>query len=154
LSVEIGWWKRLDDEWKKYFSDLIGNNPTQHDIILLWKYEIIDCSNTNITNLTPLRVFSNLKEVNAKNTNIKSLEPLKFIKYLNMLNIAQTQISSLSILKKITLKTLIVDINSKIPKSNIEDLKSYYLYEKNQILTIHNHAKNSPTPTTPTNAHT
>lgn len=134
-----GWWKRLDEDWKKAFNVVLGNSeilnmPTDEAIIQLLGTSNIDFTQNGnqlsfkLNSLAGLRHLTSLEEVIVSGhalKNIKGTEKLKNIKLLDVSNNQMVSLGGISQLK--SLEELICNnnklransfsaINRKLPK--------------------------------------
>lgn len=85
--IATNWWNSLDDSWKKLFESILGEEiglfPKEAQMQKLLSLDKLDCSYTNITSLTPLKYFQNLKEIKlqgVKNISFRSLDEYEIIR--------------------------------------------------------------------------
>jgi Leucine-rich repeat (LRR) protein len=75
-SSELIWWNQLTEEWRKLFQKNIGLKPRSEEIKkMLDEQEFLDCRESKITQLFPLRNFKNLKFLDISYTEIDDLSP-------------------------------------------------------------------------------
>lgn len=104
--------------------------------LFLQQFEFINCVGRNISDISELSLFSNLKVLNIDQNSISDLSPLSDLKELNTLNIGGNEIEDLSPLSTIqSLRNLNLGNNAitdLTPLSSIENLFSLGIYN-NQI---------------------
>ncbi len=98
------WWLQLDYKWKAIFEDAIDiySEPDNSELAKIVHLQKLDCRNTKITSLEPLRELTNLQALNCHKTQISSLEPLRELTNLQTLNCRDNQIMSLEPLHNLT----------------------------------------------------
>ena len=123
------WWQQLDESWKEIFKKAIGidREPAEHDLINILSLQEVDCKNTEIHDLKPLRKLKDLRSLNCIATPIKSLSPLRQLTGLLKLRCSRTQIRDIEPLKKLrNLQELLcrnTPINSLVPLRSLKDLR-------------------------------
>jgi internalin A len=117
------WWQKLSPEWQSVFKSALKIYTPQQKIGDLEMKKILsltklDCSDSQIVNLEPLRSLKLLQEIDFSNTNITNLEPLQALPNLLKINASNTQIHDLKPLKKlVSLRSL------NISMTDVDDFK-------------------------------
>jgi Leucine-rich repeat (LRR) protein len=105
LPPLITWWLDLDEEWKSIFRKRIKMDeyPRVFDIEKLTGVYDLNCSGTKITDLTPLRKFSNLEKLDCSHTSITSIAPLSAVSNLKSLNVSYCLLTDLQGIEKLNM---------------------------------------------------
>ena len=93
------------------------NNINQEDLIEL------DLSDNQLTDISGIKIFKNLKYLWLSNNKIKNITVLKDLKKLESLNIENNQITDISILKYLNIKKLFIS-NLELESDQIQYIKS------------------------------
>ncbi len=124
------WWNSLDDDWKKLFKERhkISANPTAAELTKIYNLDKLDCSESGIRNLEPLRNLTNLKVVWIdKNPSVVSLEPLRSLTKLTEIDFSGTGVSDLEPLRGLVnltrLECFETNISSLAALSGLRKLK-------------------------------
>lgn len=146
LRAFQAWWDALDFEWKVVFQRAIGANVNlnePHKVLGIKEVdisynryitsldplsnisglEILNISNTGVSDISELSKMANLKELYMSGTKVQSLEPLKDLKKLKVLYFENTSVNSLAALNDMKSLEKLVCINTPI------DLAEIRLYE-------------------------
>lgn len=90
---EIRWWNQLTEEWKKLFEKNLGSNPSAEEIKDMFEeLEFINCRESKIRGLFPLRPFKNLKFLDISHTSIDDLTPIRNLVSLRKLYFQNTKV--------------------------------------------------------------
>ncbi len=91
------WFNNLDLTWKRLFKQQIDINhkPSENEIQEILSLTELDCSNSYIISVDPLKFFKELRSLNCSKTNIKKIDKLSELKNLERLDISKTQVSTL-----------------------------------------------------------
>jgi len=145
-QILFTWWKEMPEVWKTFFLksinfsgepgkeelqlmaninsiDLQGNKEikTLDPLSKMNKLEILNVSETSISDLTPLIGLLDLKEIKIAKTSVSVLNPILKLSKLQKLDISNTSVSELLPLKGLTsLEELIMD-NTKVSSISILD---------------------------------
>lgn len=121
FARELMFWHQNLTVEKDLFNSYLPYEPTERELKRLFKLKEIDCSNNiAVIDLKPLKVLTQLKEINCNNTRISDLQPLSKHEKLEKLHLNYTRIDSL--LPLLDLKKL-KEINchdTKLGESEIE----------------------------------
>lgn len=125
---EIGnlkeWFNNLDLTWKRLFKQQIDINhkPSEDEIQEILNLTELDCSNSYIISVDPLKYFKELRSLNCSKTNIKKIDKLSELKNLEKLDVSDTQVSTLMSLANLK-KLEVINCNSTMIDS-LEGLNS------------------------------
>ncbi len=94
------WWKESTDRW---FGERVGyvnlHHPQVSDLSPLTEFKnlkVLDLGKTQVSDLSPLAELKNLSTLYLGNTQVSDLSPLAALKNLESLNLSNTQLSNLS----------------------------------------------------------
>ena len=98
----LEWWKSLDLTWKRIFKRAldINHNPSDSELSEIFDLEEIDCSNSQIISLDPLKFLFKLRKLNCSNTNINQLDKISNLILIDELDISRTYVKSLKPISK------------------------------------------------------
>lgn len=98
----LEWWKSLDLTWKRIFKRAldINHNPSDSELFEIFDLEEIDCSNSQIISLDPLKFLFKLRKLNCSNTNINQLDKISNLILIDELDISKTYVKSLKPISK------------------------------------------------------
>lgn len=115
----INWWMDLDDNWKNTWVETqkIRLNPNSEDLHQLTSLPILRFSNRQITDLNPLKVFVNLRELDIFDAPLSDLSPIEELIHLKKLRISQVPATDFLPLEKLA---VLEDLD--ISNSGIGDL--------------------------------
>ena len=104
VGTKNQWWRHLDHEWKQIFRKALGliHSPNDRDVERILTLEELDCSNTAIHSLAPIRQLQNLRKLECDNTQIDDLGPLRHLRNLEELDCWSTRVKSLAPLQDLT----------------------------------------------------
>jgi internalin A len=89
----------------------------------LAKLQSLDCSQTQVSDLGPLRGLASLQNLNCGSTKVSSLEPLRGLPSLQKLNCGATEVSSLEPLRGLTSLQVLICLGMwKVDLRPLEDL--------------------------------
>ena len=117
-------WLAIDWRWEKIFNKQVNKNKIiESDIPYLINLQRLDCSNSDITHLEPIKYMKKLNYLDCSRTDIKDIQPLSNLNSLEYLDLSYTNISNLFMIEKLTnLKTLICANTSIDNLSPLRDL--------------------------------
>lgn len=121
----LDWWKSLDLTWKRIFKrELdINHNPSDSELTEIFDLEEIDCSNTQIISLDPLKFLFKLRKLNCSNTNINQLDKISNLILIDELDISRTYVKSLKPISKFSqLWRLKCDQTDLLNLNGVQDL--------------------------------
>lgn len=113
----------LDEKWNEFLQDYLGCVPvTNKDLAKITTLRLL---NSNITDLSPLVYFNNLKELIASGLNIENFGPISHLKGLKKLYLAKTSLKDLGFLKGLReLKVLSIGNTQVKDITDLSDLPS------------------------------
>lgn len=104
------WWSDMSPQWQAYFQNTLGipPNPDRAQLQLIANVKEIDISrNTQIDELSPLRLLNNLERLNMDRTLVQDLTPLIGLRNLRYLSFSYTNVADLSPLRSLKELTFI-----------------------------------------------
>lgn len=128
----LSWWQKLPLDWQQvlkravriYDEKIVPSDLQLKQMLALVK---LDCSDSPIVSLEPLRNLKNLQEIDFSNTNVVNLEPLQNLPNLLKINASNTAITDLKPLKKLknlrTLNFSMTDVDDLKPLRRLTTLK-------------------------------
>ncbi|MDM8566521.1 protein kinase [Candidatus Halobeggiatoa sp. HSG11] len=127
------WWKQLDVQWQKVFKQTvfigIDEEPNNDDLIKIINLQELNCSQSDINTLEPLRLLLQLQELNCSYNKINDLEVLYSLKNLKKLDCSGNKIGNLESLREANqLQNLACSSN------NIRKLRPLFLLKQLQTL--------------------
>lgn len=130
------WWNGLNNDWKKGLLKNISINgkPNLKNIISLIKLKKVNLSGEVFINeLSPLKMFENLRSVDCSNTSVNSLSPISDINSIEVLNISNTRVINLSPLKNLKNLKILNCSNTQVSSlkaiANHQELEELYCSE-------------------------
>lgn len=92
------WWAMLSHDWRTLLqqSGGISSNPSKEELATITKLDSINLDHSAISDLDPLRRFTNLKVIIASNTSVSDLRPLEVLKDITFMDVSHTMVYDLS----------------------------------------------------------
>ena len=96
-----GWWSALDDESKKVYNYILGNEkvtdkPRQDELASFCAMEVVDVRDQGFTSFNGLEVFSNVQVIRAEGNSLSSLD-VSGLTSLKSLYVNENQLSNLNL---------------------------------------------------------
>lgn len=131
MTKNLIWWNSLSEIWKEYIAsnctysiDEIDNNPDILDSI-----SSISLKQKGITDITPIKHFSNLRYLNLSDNLIEDITPISELFELEYLNLSENNIKSIKpIFGLLNLQFLFLNEACKIVNSS--DYNNFMLHSR------------------------